>query len=481
MKNILFKMSLVSLLFLSACTSKEVKLAPPIVEEEPKRFENVSVHDPSVVKDGDRYFIIGSHLDSAFSDDLVNWTKYSQGVKDGNPLIPNVTTEMEEALKWSKSSTFWAGDVQKIGDKYYMFYNACEGTSPLSAIGVAEATSIDGPYEDRGIIIKSGRSGKLLGYEDTYINYNPNVHPNAIDPHVFFDADNKLWMVYGSYSGGIFILEMDEKTIMPVAGQGYGKKLTGGNHTRIEGPYILYNKDTEYYYLFNSYGGLGAGDGYQLRIGRSKTPDGPYFDADGNDLIEATSDGSKFFDDEAIAGIGYKLVGDYEMKRTDGTNMQQGYISPGHNSAIYDENLDSYILVMHTRFPGKGNAFEVRTHEMFFNDKGWPVVAPIRYSGYGHTEITKDVVGEYQSVIHELEIQKGIQTSTLWELKENNEVITEFGNGVWSLNDQTLTITIDNTEFEGFVFSQWDAPSRSYKKTLSLQGADNRSIWGAQE
>src|SRR5699024_1834321 len=127
---------------------------------------------------------------------------------------------------------------------------------------------------------------------------------------------DKLWMVYGSYSGGIFILEMDEKTIMPVAGQGYGKKLTGGNHTRIEGPYILYNHETEYYYLFNSYGGLGAGDGYQLRIGRSKTPDGPYLDAAGNDLIKATSDGRTFFDDEAIAKVGYKLVGDYEMKRT---------------------------------------------------------------------------------------------------------------------------------------------------------------------
>ena len=32
----------------------------------------------------------------------------------------------------------------------------------------------------------------------------------------------------------------------PYPDQGYGKKLVGGNHSRIEGPYILYNPTTEY-------------------------------------------------------------------------------------------------------------------------------------------------------------------------------------------------------------------------------------------
>ena len=31
--------------------------------------------------------------------------------------------------------------------------------------------------------------------------YNAKKHPNVVDPHVFFDAEGKLWMVYGSYSG----------------------------------------------------------------------------------------------------------------------------------------------------------------------------------------------------------------------------------------------------------------------------------------
>ena len=40
-------------------------------------------------------------------------------------------------------------------------------------------------------------------------SYNFEEYPNAIDPTVFYDADDRMWMVYGSWSGGIFLLELD--------------------------------------------------------------------------------------------------------------------------------------------------------------------------------------------------------------------------------------------------------------------------------
>lgn len=40
-----------------------------------------------------------------------------------------------------------------------------------------------------------------------------------VDPDVFYDKDNNLWMVYGSYSGGIFIMKMDPVTGMPMPGE----------------------------------------------------------------------------------------------------------------------------------------------------------------------------------------------------------------------------------------------------------------------
>lgn len=61
--------------------------------------------------------------------------------------------------------------------------------------------------------------------------------------------------------------------------------------------------------------------------------------------------------------------------------MTKRLVSPGHNSAIYDEERDKYFLLFHTRFEKKGEMHQVRVHQMLFNDDGWPVVLPYRYTG----------------------------------------------------------------------------------------------------
>jgi hypothetical protein len=78
---------------------------------------------------------------------------------------------------------------------------------------------------------------------------------------------------------------MDERTGKPKPGQGYGKHLAGGDHSAIEGSYILYSPESGYYYLFASFGGFASTDGYNIRIARSKNPDGPYLDAAGRDEV----------------------------------------------------------------------------------------------------------------------------------------------------------------------------------------------------
>lgn len=209
-----------------------------ITSLESLNFKSVSVHDPSVIKVDDTYYIFGSHLTAAKSNDLMNWELIASGVQDGNSLIPNVTEELKEALIWAEADTLWAPDVVQLPDgKFYFYYNACKGDSPLSAMGVAVADAIEGPYVDKGIFLKSGKG---LSVDET-APYDATKHPNVVDPHVFFDKEGKLWMVYGSYSGGIFIMELDPETGLPIEGreyenQGYGKRLMGLNHSRIEGP-----------------------------------------------------------------------------------------------------------------------------------------------------------------------------------------------------------------------------------------------------
>ncbi|HZG65522.1 MAG TPA: family 43 glycosylhydrolase, partial [Herpetosiphonaceae bacterium] len=247
-------------------------------------FKDASVHDPSIVKVDDTFYAFGSHLAAAKTKDFMQWDLIASDVNNANRLIKNVKEELEETFAWAQTNTLWAADVIQLKDgRFYMYYNACKGDSPRSAMGVAVADDVEGPYKDQGIILKSGMWGQPS--EDGTI-YDATKHPNVVDPDVFYDNEGKLWMLYGSYSGGLFILEMDEATGKPLPGQGYGKKLIGGNHSRIEGGYILYHPDTKFYYMFLSFGGLDASGGYNIRVARSERPDGPYYDAEGNDMID---------------------------------------------------------------------------------------------------------------------------------------------------------------------------------------------------
>lgn len=463
--------ALISLALLSACSGGNAASTP--------EFENVSVHDPSVIKVDDTYYVFGSHLASAKSKDLMSWTQISSGVTDDNVLIPNVTEELSETLRWAQSDTLWAPDVIQLADgKFYMYYDACRGDSPLSALGIAVADKVEGPYKNKGIILKSG----MAGTGDDGEVYDATEKPNVVDPDVFFDKDGKLWMVYGSYSGGIFILELDPATGFPLADQGYGKKLLGANHARIEGPYMLYSPETDYYYLFLSYGGLDANGGYNIRVARSKNPDGPFEDAEGKAMIDAQGTAGVLFDDPAYAPYGVKLMGNYEFLNTDQEPSVSGagYVSPGHNSAYYDEKSGQYYLIFHTRFPHLGEQHEVRVHQMFLNEAGWPVVAPHRYSGEKIGKYSgEDVAGEYKYINHGKDISAEIVESQLLKLNTDG-TISGAVTGTWSLGDEhNAQLTIDGAEYSGVFLREWNEATASNVMTFTALSAEGISVWGS--
>lgn len=119
---------------------------PELIEH---TFSEVTVHDPSVIKAGSTWYVFGSHLAGAKTDDLMNWTLIDSDVKPDNVIIPNAKEEMKEAFEWARTDTFWAPDVIQPADgKFYMYYCNCEGSSPLSALGLAVADNVEGPYKD---------------------------------------------------------------------------------------------------------------------------------------------------------------------------------------------------------------------------------------------------------------------------------------------------------------------------------------------
>lgn len=444
-------------------------------------FSNITVHDPSVVKAGSEFFVFGSHLASGYTTDWMHWTQYSSGVAAGNPLAPNPNTEFQEVLAWANSDTLWAPDVIRLSDgRYYMYYCSSQSDAPRASIGLAVSDTIRGPYHNLGLMLKSGMWGEI---SPAGTIYDPTIHPNTVDPNVFFDKTGNYWMVYGSYSGGIFILRMDPTTGLPQPGQGYGKKLIGGNHSAIEGPYILYSPESDYYYLFLSFGGLSANGGYNIRMGRSRNPDGPFLDAAGTDLSTVSGPPGKFFYNPAIEPHGVKLFGNYRFLHVDGepTTVSRGYVSPGHNSAYYDPSTGKHFLVFHTRFEGRGEEHEVRVHQLFMNADEWLVAAPQRYAGESLAPFAESQIpGDYKLINHGKAISAAINTSVVITLNPDH-TLSGAALGTWQLfGDYDATLTIDGITYHGVFAKLWDDDNGVWVNTFSALSANGVSIWGSR-
>ena len=470
---------LLALLFcLPMMAGAEENAAPNSELPMPKFQKNVAVHDPSIIKAEDGlYYIFGSHMAAATSEDLIDWTLISRDASNaGCTLVEDVQTQMKDALTYAKTTTFWAPDVVQLKNgTYVMYYCTCEGSSPLSALGVAYAEKPEGPYVNQGIILKSG-----------YAGYNANVYPNVVDPCTFYDKDGRLWMVYGSYSGGIYILEMDGETGFPLPGQmnnGLGKKLLGGNHARIEGPYIMYSPDTDYYYLFLSFGGLNANDGYNIRVCRSKNPDGPYEDAKGLKMINCKGRAGTFFNDPDYAPYGVKLMGGYEFLATqsDKNKITLAYRSPGHNSCYYDEETGRYFIVFHTRFANAGESFQVRVHQMYMNEAGWPVVSPLRYAGEMPEAVDASLMtGAYKVLLHERDINTHEHESKIATLNPDG-TITGAHEGTWACADGVnITLTLDGKNYIGVMHTALDASQKTWVTCISALDESGAALWATR-
>ena len=463
---------------LLSCAFAEEAFTPNSELPMPKFMKNVAVHDPSIIKADDGfYYIFGSHMAAAKSADLIDWKLISRDASNtGCTLVEDVQTQMKEALSYAKTTTFWAPDVVQLENgKYVMYYCTCEGSSPLSTLGIAYADKPEGPYVNQGIILKSG-----------YHGYNASVYPNVVDPTTFFDKEGRLWMVYGSYSGGIYILEMDTETGFPLPGQlnnGLGKKLLGGNHARIEGPYIMYSPDTDYYYLFLSFGGLGANDGYNVRVCRSKNPDGPYEDALGQSMIRCAGRAGTFFNDPDYAPYGVKLMGGYEFLAMEGdkNKLTLAYRSPGHNSCYYDEETGRYFIVFHTRFANTGENFQVRVHQMYMNEAGWPVISPLRYAGERPQKVEASLMpGAYKVILHGKDINTVEHESVVATLNADGTV-TGAVNGVWRCEDGVnVTLTLEGVTYTGVMHTALDASQRTWVTCISALDDTGAALWATR-
>ena len=321
-------------------------------------------------------------------------------------------------------------------------------------------------------------------------DWNHYYAPNAIDPTAFFDKNDDLYMVYGSWSGGIFILPLDRETgevlypgqdgIQEESGnftdRYFGTHIAGGNHQSGEGPFIVYDKETDYYYLYESYGELSTYGGYNMRLFRSKNVYGPYLDAKGNNAADSGKTATKNFNEK----YGIKLIGNYQFKD------QPAFYAAGHNSVLYDEGGSRY-LVYHQRFDESETghlAHEVRIHQQFMNEDDWPVTAVYEYSGEktAHYEDSQ-VVGTYQVVDHGTgNSGKLCETKTV-KLNADGTISGDM-EGTWEKSEgpdrDFVTLTSGSDTYKGIFFKQTDeSDKRAAVMTFTVIGDNNTALWGS--
>lgn len=457
-----------------------------------------SVHDPTLVMGEDgTYYLFGSHMEAAKSTDLQHFTSFASGVNGSNPLFDNLFDEKKEAFSFTGKNVdggyaVWAPDViYNESMKKWVMYFSTSYDYRTSNICMATADTIEGPYTYQKTILYSGFTTQTIQNTNLYEvlgehadvsrylsanGYQNLLYPNCIDPTVFYDKDGKMWMSYGSWSGGIFLLEMDQATglpIYPVASKDketdpyYGTYLIGGMHASCEGSFIEYREETGYYYLFVSYGQLVANGGYQIREFRSKEVSGPYVDASG-ETFGRTSNQEE---------VGVKLIGNYQLP-----NQKTACLSPGHCSVFVKEDKTIY-LAYHQRFDNGTEYHEPRVHQMFMNKEGWLVVAPFATStetlnDKGYQE--KEVAGKYYYVNHGTDISDTIVEAEELILKKDGSIIKgETKIGTYATDDEKpfITLEIDSIVYQGAIVEMLDDASNE-TLCFSAIGTNNESIWG---
>ena len=481
--------------------------------------------------------------DNAFSKDAFETPAVTKVKKGGQEVsLPNFNARAwaargtiitnrnrKENKTYNISGNLWAPDViwNKSMKKWCM-YMSVNGDYWYSSIVLLTADNIEGPYEYQAPVVISdffennsykdtdlelviGEQASLPSRYAMKSDGNGNWgerYPNNIDPCVFYDEHGKLWMSYGSWSGGIWMLELDENTglrdydvtyTLTGSGNGitvdpyFGKKIAGGHYVSGEASYIEYIGG--YYFLFISYGGLEAGGyndkgipigGYQMRVFRSENPDGPYVDTNGISAVYSSyvmnygpnSDNRGVNIFGAYGEWGYQAKGNWSER------------AQGHNSIIDAPDGRTY-LVYHTRFQNQGEGHQVRVHQVFQNENGWLVAAPFEYTGEqvksadiaATQQIANDkIVGGYKLLTHRYGLNhanKDLATPVEVSLNSDGSISGALS-GSWSIKEGTsyITIKFGGVDYSGVMVEQTMEPGLSKVAAFSALAKSGVTIWG---
>jgi len=307
--------------------------------------------DPSVIRGKDGYWYsygtsdplregegVFHRIPMARSTDLVTWTYVGDAFTDSS--LPRWADTVRRA-------GIWAPDVRYVDGQYRMYYVVTETTvtdEPNdNAVGMATAPTPVGPWTDSGAPVVGPRRGANGASGNFLWSYDPSVVTNT---------DGSQWLFYGSYYGGIYASRLT----------GNGRSTTGAAtqvaiDNKFEGAYPV--RRGGWWYLFASTANCCAGPttGYSVHVGRSRSINGPYVDAQGVRLTASRAGGTP-------------------------TLVQNGnaWIGAGHNAVVTDLAGQDWMVyhALDRADPYLDGTEGVNERPMLLDRldwvKGWPVV-----------------------------------------------------------------------------------------------------------
>lgn len=407
-----------------------------------------NVHDPNCIDDGKWTYCFSTDVMYGIplqrvgiqvrrSKDLVDW-QFDGWAFSGIPQ--KADDYVTKANNGKSPSNIWAPFIMKKGDTYRLYYSVSVVGSNASYIGLATSNSLEGPWTQQGAVMTTDKEDSM----------------NAIDPTVIVDRDDgTYWMAYGSWFSGIYIVQLDPDTGKPVNGDDKGKQIARRNGSALEAPEIAYYKPTDKYYLFVSYGPLF--DKYNVRVGRSDSPQGPYLDYNGTNMADKT-------DNYPILTAPYQF------------NNHSGWQGVGH-VGVFTEG-DQYFMMHQGRLGSHPNMMDMHLRKLTWTSDGWPVASPERYGGIEQQDITADsITGKWE--------QMTLQSFNSGNRKNQSRLITYSSDGTiegesatWQLDGKTLTVARDNKTLKLHLSQGYDWENDQH--TIIYTGLNNEghTVWG---